>query len=387
MNDSDQISKRAWDLLVTICQEIGPRPAGSQAEADAQRVLASSLEGDGWSTEQLPFSFPRLPAYQPYLAIIGVFFLLFGAFLPIAHPLLIASPFLVAGLPFIYAKFLDGFNPHIQSQNLLALPAQARIQDLQVILCAHVDTARNQPEIPEFLKPITSRLLEILEVVSWIIAFLSMSQLLRAASWLDTTSFLQVVCCVVGILLLGMDLFLQLGGPAGHTRGADDNASGAALASVLAFQFQKTNPQFQVGLLLTGAEEPGLFGSKAAAVYLREKGCTALVINLDMVGHGSKIGYVVRAGRLAPSNTDIQINHLIRKIEPGSLPIDYKYRGGDFLSFLRAGFRSISLEMTENGGAPPHYHQQEDTPDTIQPEALEKMTNLLLRLFSKLRPS
>jgi len=177
---------------------------------------------------------------------------------------------------------------------------------------------------------------------------------------------------------------LQLAGSTGHTQGANDNTSGAALATTLVSHLQQINPQLPVGLLLTGAEEPGLFGSKAAAALLREKGSSALVINLDMVGHGSKIGFVVRAGRLAPSTTDMSINRLIQDIDPGSLPIDYKYRGGDFLPFLRAGFRSISLEMTVTGGAPPHYHQPGDSAESIQPEALRKMAEFLLRLFENL---
>jgi hypothetical protein len=383
MPDIPTITNRVISLVNAICGTIGPRPAGSSQERQSQEYLGEILSSEGWTTRFIPFNFPKPRPFQPYLAIAGLFFLLFGAIHPVTQPVLILSPFLVASLPIIYAKFLAWFNSRISSQNLLLTPPNAVMGELQIILSAHLDTARNQPALPAMVRPIQSRLMEIVEVLSWIIAFLGMSGLVRATPWMDTSTLLRWLSGGVGILLIIWDLIQQLAGQSGYTQGANDNASGAAFATVIANHMVKSHPELKIGVLLTGAEEPGLFGSQAAAAFLKENQFRPQVINLDMLGAGTQIGFVIRSGRLGPRYTDPGLNRIIQTLEPDSVPIDYRYRGGDFISFLKQGFRSISLEMTDAGGAPPHYHQPTDTPETLQPSALEKMAAFLVRFLEK----
>lgn len=103
-----------------------------------------------------------------------------------------------------------------------------------------------------------------------------------------------------------------------------------------------------------------------------------------MVGHGHRVGAVFRSGRLKPQYTDSNILELIHQQEPDLVLIDYRYRGGDFIPFLKEGYRVISLEATENGGVPPTYHSEFDLPDTIQPEIISHLSGLLKKLLSDL---
>jgi hypothetical protein len=153
-------------------------------------------------------------------------------------------------------------------------------------------------------------------------------------------------------------------------------------AAVMERYLLETPRGVTLGLLISGAEEAGLFGAQAFVTSDLAPNPQAVLINLDMVGIGSRIGYVSRAGRLKPRMTDADLNTMIRTFQPRALAIDYRYRGSDFIPFLQRGYRAISLEATDRGEVPFTYHQAIDTEEHIQSSDLEYLGELVYSLLN-----
>jgi aminopeptidase S len=83
--------------------------------------------------------------------------------------------------------------------------------------------------------------------------------------------------------------------PAGP--GVNDNASGTAVALELAVQLARLRPDVNVRFAFWGAEEVGLFGSRAYVSRLtrRQRARIALYLNLDMVASRNFVRFVYRA--------------------------------------------------------------------------------------------
>ena len=102
-----------------------------------------------------------------------------------------------------------------------------------------------------------------------------------------------------------------------------------------------------------------------------------------MVGQGKRIGLVSRAGRLKPLATDAPLNRCVLEKVENAMSVDYRYRAGDFVPFLKAGKRAISLEATDSGAVPPTYHLGTDKPSQIQPEILSEIIALVRDLIQR----
>lgn len=384
MLETERKAERAMHLIRQLSEEIGPRPSGSRAEKEAQLILETELTARGADIYWQDFIFPSVPDFFPYLLIPGGI-LLIGAFLPGPWKAILAGlPFLTAGLPDLYQTLVNRLPHKQQSQNLIAVPPGRQIDEVSVWLCAHIDSAEIIAPLPALIRPIFKNYMDRLESLSWIIAIGALASL--AAPWMFDLirSPFQWVCIVLGLTLIGLDIWQQMAGMKKQTSGANDNASGAALSVVLFEEMLAAAPKgITTGLVVTGAEEAGLYGAQAFVEGPFAPRSDAVVINLDMVGTGARIGSVVRAGRLKPLSTDRDLNSIIQTIAPGVLPIDYRYRGGDFIPFLKKGYRAISLEATDRGEVPFTYHRDIDRIEHIQPAMLMQIGELASRLLTR----
>lgn len=384
MNNPYSWVDRSMGIITHLSCKIGPRPSGSQAERDAQEFLAEILRQSEYSCRFEAFTFPSIPGFFPYYSLPGILFIL-SAFLPGTwRTLLMGMPFLVGGLTEIYA-WLTGFLPQrSQSQNLIATPADVDQSQLDVLLCAHADTGKMLPHPSRGNSFIHHNLWVILELLSWVAAFLGVAQVaipLIAEAISPLSKWILLIC---GLLFIWIDVRQQLFSGKQISPGANDNASGAALATALAEQFHRqSNHCLKIGVLITGAEEAGLYGARAYVDRHPRHVAGPVVINLDMVASGHRIGSVTRTGRLKPIYTDEDLNSILRSMYPRMISVDYRYRGGDFIPFLRKGYRVLSLEATDSGGVPPTYHSQEDTMDHIQSGILQQIGELVLSITTR----
>ncbi len=169
----------------------------------------------------------------------------------------------------------------------------------------------------------------------------------------------------------------HFGRPAGlWFPGADDNASGTAIALEVARALGKTGlrPQRTILFVSFSGHERNLLGSRLyTSRPVIPLGSTKAMINIDHVGVGDRV-LTLRVTELKKSTLKEAgwATGLVNKLDYyGFLP------GGDDEPFKEAGIPTLSIA---SGGAHPHMHQPTDTADTINPEILRNIARYVLAL-------
>lgn len=155
--------------------------------------------------------------------------------------------------------------------------------------------------------------------------------------------------------------------------GANDNASGSAgvLELAKAFQISKPKPKRSILFVLFASEEQGLFGSKYFVENMKispEK--IVAMFNFDCIGYGDSIQ--VGNGKSSPL-----LWNIARKIdqENSKLMVADTWSGGgaDLTPFYEKGIPGLYFVSKYSYD---HLHQPTDTPETLNPQLLEKIVGL-----------
>ncbi|MDX2248786.1 MAG: M28 family peptidase [Bacteroidia bacterium] len=163
--------------------------------------------------------------------------------------------------------------------------------------------------------------------------------------------------------------------------GANDNASGTAMLLSLAEYFADPlhQPDYSLLFIAFGGEETGLTGSDFYAnhqpmIPLKQ---TKFVLNLDLMGNGidgimavGGIDFPAHFQRLVSLNDSLKAVPVVRsrKNAPNS---DHYY-------FLQKGVPGFFIYTL---GGPPHYHDVNDNPSTIELSKYAEIRALLLRFL------
>jgi Zn-dependent M28 family amino/carboxypeptidase len=182
------------------------------------------------------------------------------------------------------------------------------------------------------------------------------------------------------VLIVAVPLLLDIS-LSGVVPGANDNASGVATVMRLAQRFGGANllQHFELTVLFPGAEEGFLLGMRWFVRRHKKEldpGST-IFLNIDAVGHGtvrwqSKSGFVFP---LAFHPTLIGLCKELdeRGIASRSITDAYAARAG--------GYPAISIGCTGAMDYVPTYHQHSDTPEHVDPEALDRAFNFCAGLI------
>jgi hypothetical protein len=375
------LGQRAFEHVRALAHDIGPRPAGSAAEGRAFDYIAGQLRQWGYAPETLPARFAPLPRFFPLYSL-GALALILAAWDVRRWPLAaIALPVFLIALPQLAREIIHR-RPRAQStQNLIAYTAAASPRTL--FFCAHVDSARatifNHPA---------------LRWLQYYTVFIALRVALAAAAlgllhWAGFTVpavfdvALRWLSLVLGGWWLFSELANQLMSGGRYAPGAHDNASGVgvvlALAEALAAQ---PLPNARVGFLFTGAEETGLHGAESF-VEANAAQAGRAIVNLDMVGAGSRLRFVTGDGTFIPRRTDAGLQQLIQHASPEARGLWYTLRGGDYLPFLRRGWRVASLQTSGALPAELAYHSMADALEVIDPAALGRTAEVALTVAKK----
>jgi Zn-dependent M28 family amino/carboxypeptidase len=175
--------------------------------------------------------------------------------------------------------------------------------------------------------------------------------------------------------------------------GADDNASGVAVALAVARELQRARSSGRVVFLFTGAEEIGLHGAKAyvAAPHIPLDQIRA-VYNLDMVGRNFFASTANEAAKLAAvglpddaavseaaeaAATDAGLTLLA--VRPGLLQIVGEANRSDDWVFRDHGVFAVHFSTGINDD----YHRPSDTPDKISRPQLVRMAKFVRSLVTR----
>jgi Zn-dependent M28 family amino/carboxypeptidase len=157
--------------------------------------------------------------------------------------------------------------------------------------------------------------------------------------------------------------------------GANDNASGVAVSAQLALELaRRPLSGTRVVVLMTGCEESGLLGAQE---FLRERDTDGwLFVNFDSVGGPGTLRFIEREGIVQKWDADLALRQLAARIgrerpdlglKPAGSPIGLTY---DTTAVLARGGRALSF-VTGDDGAIPNYHWPTDTPENLDPAAVE----------------
>ncbi|MFN7037480.1 MAG: M28 family metallopeptidase [Bellilinea sp.] len=380
MDESLSLLAALRKSTVHLTAAIDARPAGSPAERQAQDWLAEQMSGLGYRCEWQSFAFAPLPSFFPYYSLAAVWLIAAVWLLPAFPWAAVLAPLWVSLLPNLRMELQYRLPRTARSQNLLCLPERSDVEQLDLLLVAHVDTARALPYAEGILYALRVNWHPILTRAGWIAAFFGALILLRMSVPPPLLDLLRALIGVAGFAYIGLDYYDQRGSGGAFTRGANDNASGVAVLLELArWLAEKPDLHRQVGLLFSGAEEAGLFGARHAAANLKRLNHNLRVLSVDMVGSGDHLRIFSGVRGWAAFFTDPGLNRQLQTADPMARLYLAMRRSGDFEPFVRAGFRASGIETS---GAPRFwraYHTLRDDLPLLEIERMAQTCHTLQR--------
>jgi hypothetical protein len=383
MNKSDELNEKIWQILRYLVVEIGPRPAGSPSEQQALDWLEQQFTDANLKTTRCPVKFQPEALFFPYYSLAAIGFLLAGFVLPtngwLCLILLIQVLILPEGALWLQKKLLpfkDG------SGNLIVLPDSIALEQVDLLFCAHLDSARAVPVGPRLWKKWRAEIFYTMMRAGLLLVIIGGMQSTGFEIPEIVISLGQIIAFGMAAMLVIQDLWEQISSWGKFTPGANDNASGVSVLTALALTIAKTPPKtLKIGFLFSGAEECGLQGASQFANELSKINHRPMVISVDMVGAGSKLRIITRSGTLFPVKTNSGINELIKRADPLAEFHAAPRRWGDFVPFIKAG---IPASHIENSGTPlswATYHTENDDLDVIDPDMLEHVGEVLAQVI------
>ena len=208
---------------------------------------------------------------------------------------------------------------------------------------------------------------------------------------LDIVQFVATALLIVAIpLLLGIAL-------RPYVPGATDNGSGVATVLRLAERHGERLEHFDLWVLLPGSEEGLWVGMRQflkAHRHALDRERT-IFLNVDMVGNGT-VRYVLNEGLLFGYDFHPELVRLCDDIAEEDEENRYGARGikrriaGDGHAARLRGYPAISICCLNAMDYSPDYHQPTDTPDRVEPAALESaeafVSELIERIDDELGP-
>jgi hypothetical protein len=383
------------EVIRRLCSFEG-RLAGTDAERRAANYLAERLREQGRRVEVEPtYVHPQYGLVHAAHSTLGVA----GSLISLAQPAVGFALVLAAAT----SMYLD-LNGRLYllrrllfrraSQNLLS-PSPKRRGQARVILCAHYDAARTGAIFSPAWARRAARLQRALpfpigpfRILFWSLALLLPILGLRMAglegTWLSAIQLPETLILVVGSFAL-VDIELSDVVP-----GANDNASGVAAVLSAADDLAADPPEnIDVWVLFTGAEECLQEGMRSfVRAHRRELDAeSTYFICVDTVGHGH-VAYEVSGGWVVSYQLDPRLVELCNAIAAADRAGENRYaaeplRWGlatDSLPARLAGYPAIAITCLGKDGLVPHQHRATDTPETIDPEALERARDFVCEL-------
>lgn len=203
---------------------------------------------------------------------------------------------------------------------------------------------------------------------------------------ISVLEFIPLVGLIVSVPLL-IDIALNRPVP-----GANDNASGVATVLRLAERFGGELENFDLWVLLPGAQEAQAAGSRAWVKAHKDTldPKTTVFVNVDEVGYGT-VRYVTKEGPLiAPPFHPTLVGHAAEIAEQDEEDGRFGARGtvsrsmSDAYPARAKNLPAISISCRGALDYTPNHHQATDTPDRIDVDALERAFGFLALLIERI---
>ena len=140
----------------------------------------------------------------------------------------------------------------------------------------------------------------------------------------------------------------------------------------------------EVWFVATGAEEVGTVGMQAFLAQYGEELRDALFINLDNVGAG-QLSWVTSEGMARRYRANARLVGLAKRVSRENeilvKPRAYKGLSTDATPALARGFKAMTIMAFDSAGLPVNWHWKTDTSDQIEPEVVERATELVTAMI------
>jgi len=328
--------RQAFEHIDKLAYEIGPRLAGTRGEQQAAEYIQKQLESYGYKVEAQEFDFVDRAARTQVGACLLAAAFIATVFLPVIIALAV---FLIALSVF---SSLPKIMPKRKSKNIIATFKQEN-QKKRLIITAHYDSARCilNYKLQVFTK------FALVPSISVALVFL----LVRAAGVLPISWWpIWLILAFILLPLCGGMFWAARGKQV--SPGANDNASGISVMLEVARVTRELQPPSEVTFVAFGAEEQGLFGSRAFAEKQKFEG-ENFVLNLDMVGAGKQAFVVEGNGLVRKHPTSKKLNEVLIKCceHVGLKPKLWwaALAGHDHIPFLRAKLPATTFTLDSLG--------------------------------------
>jgi hypothetical protein len=356
------------------------RGAGTDAERRAAVHLQERLEEMGRDASIEPISVhPNWPVTHAIHAVAAIV----GSVLAVDNPLvgtIVVLAVAVSAFGDLTGMFflLRRLTGRRASQNVVSTEDGGKPGTL--VLVAHYDAGRSGAvfgrravERRAVIGKLIRRPIGPFEPFFWSIVVILACSVVRLfdidALALTIVQFIPTVVLIVSVPLL-LDVALS-----GFVPAANDNASGVAAVLDLAERYSGDLENFDVWVLFTGAEEGLMLGMREwLRAHKDELDPTSTIfLNVDKVGHGT-VRYVTKEGFVIAAAYHPALVELCREIDAehyGARPVVSRSATDAHAARVR-GFPAITISCLNALDYAPHYHQPTDTPERIDPDALER---------------
>jgi hypothetical protein len=278
------------------------------------------------------------------------------------------------------------------SQNVVATAPGKPAHPVRLIITADYDAGRAALAYRDVFRAISARLRRLLGNrapgwIAWIAiatAWLLATAILRMAGVSKTAVGAIQLVPTVG-LVIAAPLLLDLAG-ADWSPGANDNASGVAVAIALASALDAAPPAgVAVDLVLTGAGDGSGIG---LGKYLRASRRTlqsgnAIVVGIAPTG-GGRPRWWVGDGQFVPVRTSATLRRLAAETAAGEPHLNaapHRGRGcTPALPALKRRLPAIAVGCLDDRGLAPRSHQADDTPEKVGSKAMDDALQFALML-------
>lgn len=373
-----------------ICKDVGPRPAGSEQEHEAQKLMAAELDGACDKVEIEPFDV-HPGAFLGWILTDGIMMiaaivLFFFGMSAIALALCALSLIFAIVEFLLYKKLLDPFFPKKTSYNVVAVRKPKGEVRRRIIFSGHADSANEWRFTyyggSKLLVPIIG--LSFVGILLGLVLGIWAVAAGHAFSAADSGA-LNVMRYVflAWIPILFTALFFE--NKKRPVMGANDDLTGCFISMAVVKYMQQHDIRFEnteVWVVLTGSEEAGLRGAKAFCKAHKNElsDVETVFVGLDTI-RDYDFAAVYSRDLTGTVKNDAGAGALVKEAaKQTGLDLPYKsvfFGATDAAAVTQAGMKAVSVAAMDPAPAK-YYHTRLDTADNLDIKTVEAVLGVAL---------
>ncbi len=375
-----------------VCQEIGPREAGTQAELDAQNFIAKQIGDAADEVKQESFQISHR-AFLGWLRLAGILMLisLAAGIVNIFIPAITFAPYvslaccvltavMIFGEFLFYKPVIDPLFKKLTSHNTYCIRKASGETKRRIILAGHSDSSIEWR--PTYMGG------AIMMYIAYVYPTVGLIYTLASTVYMLASGEINTVLILINCAFLPAYIFLLIFmNYKVCVEGANDNLTGCMTGAAVLKFLGDNNIRFEnteVIAMLSGAEEEGLRGAKAAAKlhpeFKKDSDIETVFVAIDTMEAYEHM-FVYNKDMSGITKHSEEACALVKKAgELAGINITYSsvYAGAsDAAAMTQGGVHATTLAAM-NPMPPRYYHTRLDKPDLLNFKTIEKGVEIAL---------